>query len=186
MSVVLKARDFATKAHGAQVRKFTNEPYMVHPIRVAHRLTKERFPDHVVAAAMMHDVLEDTPVKYHHIEHEFGPHIAKLVNEVTNISRKSDGNRAVRKAIDRAHLAGSSHYGASIKLSDLLDNSQDIMKHDKSFAKVYLPEASKLLEVLKHGHTGMWNELHARLAESPDGGHREPTKVSRSKAHIYD
>lgn len=165
MSVVLKAKDFATRAHAAQVRKYTNEPYMVHPIRVAHRLTQEKFPDHVVAAAMMHDVLEDTPVKYGHIEKEFGPHIAKLVNEVTDVSRKSDGNRAIRKLIDRAHLAASSHYGASIKLSDLLDNTQDILQHDKKFAKVYIPEAKGLLEVLRHGHRGMWNELHARLKE---------------------
>ena len=73
------------------------------------------------------------------------------VLEVTDVSRPEDGKRAVRKAKDREHLAKSSPRGATIKLSDLIDNAIGIAENDKGFAPVYPRECEDLLPVLKHG-----------------------------------
>jgi (p)ppGpp synthase/HD superfamily hydrolase len=102
----------------------------------------------VVAAAVMHDVVEDTPVGEAELRKEFPKLVVDLVMEVTNKSKPSDGNRAVRKEIDRQHLASASWWGKAIKLADLIDNTASIIEHDPSFAKVYLPEKVKLLEVM--------------------------------------
>ncbi|RXM22001.1 bifunctional (p)ppGpp synthetase/guanosine-3',5'-bis(diphosphate) 3'-pyrophosphohydrolase, partial [Citrobacter sp. AAK_AS5] len=76
----------------------------------------------MIAAAWLHDIVEDTPASFLDLEKEFGPRVAELVGELTDVSRPSDGNRATRKSIDRAHLAGASARGKTVKLADLLDN----------------------------------------------------------------
>ena len=67
------------------------------------------------------------------------------------MSRPSDGNRAARKALDRAHLSQASPAAQTIKLADLLDNCPDICQHDEKFGRIFLAEASALLEVLGSG-----------------------------------
>lgn len=84
----------------------------------------------------------------------FGDAVTDLVLEVTDVSRPSDGKRAVRKEKDKEHLAKSSPGGATIKLADLIDNCVSITAHDKGFAPIYLREADALLKVLKHGTKG--------------------------------
>jgi (p)ppGpp synthase/HD superfamily hydrolase len=59
----------------------------------------------MIAAAWLHDVVEDTPVTLEDLHSEFGEGIAELVEALTDISRPEDGNRRKRKAIDREHLA---------------------------------------------------------------------------------
>lgn len=93
----------------------------------------------------------------------FGERVALLVIEVTDVSRLEDGNREVRKRLDREHLARSSHEGATIKLADLIDNTCSIVTYDKGFARSYLREKEALLEVLKHGHAELWGRAHETL-----------------------
>ncbi len=90
--------------------------------------------------------------------------ITDLVLEVTDVSRPSDGKRAVRKEKDKEHLAKSSAGGATIKLVDLIDNCVGIAEHDKGFAPVYLREAEALLPVLKHGDERLWERARDTLA----------------------
>lgn len=149
------ARAFSKAAHGAvgQKRKYTGEPYHVHPEHVLNILeyyTDPQIP--VRCATLLHDVLEDTQVTYDLLVDVFGEVIADLVLQVTDVSKPEDGNRATRKALDRAHLARSNYFGASIKLADLISNSQSINRHDPKFAKVYMREKRDLLEVLGHGN----------------------------------
>jgi hypothetical protein len=94
----------------------------------------------------------------------FGDAITDLVLEVTDVSRPSDGKRAVRKEKDKDHLARSSADGATIKLADLTDNCVSIATHDKGFAPVYLREADALLKVLKHGDKRLWERARETLA----------------------
>jgi guanosine-3',5'-bis(diphosphate) 3'-pyrophosphohydrolase len=105
----------------------------------------------MIAAAYLHDVVEDTPVTLEAIELEFGAEVARLVEELTDVSRPEDGNRKTRKAIDREHSAAASPEGQTIKLADLIDNSETITKHDPDFAKVYMREKRALLEVMSDG-----------------------------------
>jgi (p)ppGpp synthase/HD superfamily hydrolase len=149
--IVLLAEGFGRCAHRNQRRKFEDAPYMVHPIRVARIVYEYTDDANVIAAAMMHDVLEDTDVTAEEMRRVFGDAITNLVLDVTDVSRPSDGVRAVRKEKDREHLARSSPGGATIKLADIIDNSVSIVAHDTGFAPVYLREAEDLLKMLKHG-----------------------------------
>jgi len=143
---------FAKTAHGEQKRKYTNDPYIVHPVSVANIVASVCFDPDVIAAALLHDVVEDTPVTLSELRAVFGVRIASFVSEVTDVSRPQDGNRAVRKKLDREHLAKASPQAQTIKLADLIDNTKSIVAHDPDFAKVYLQEKRALLEVLTMGH----------------------------------
>jgi len=161
--LIMKAREFAAKAHAGVFRKWSGEPYIEHPKRVAERLAALGFPAYVVAAAFLHDVVEDTPVSGAEIAAEFGPAVAALVLEVTKPI--VPGNRAARKAAFRAHLAKSSYNGASIKLSDELDNSRNVAELAPEFAETYLPEMREELKVLSHGHPELVAMLGSHLAK---------------------
>jgi len=156
--IVLKAKEFATKAHAGQTRRYTGEPYIGHPARVAFLTASAIGDPEVIAAAYLHDVVEDTPTSLSDIERLFGKRVARLVFEVTDISRKEDGNRKTRKVLDLKHLAKASPEGQTIKLADLLDNTEGVMAHDPSFAAVYMREKAALLEVLLRGDIGLYEE----------------------------
>ena len=141
---------FATAAHGAigQRRKYTNEPYINHPIAVADIVRTVSDDPEMLAAAYLHDVVEDTPTTIEQVRHNFGDRVADLVADLTDISRPADGNRETRRAIDRAHSAAASADAQTIKVADLIDNSRSIAVHDKAFARVYMREKRLLLDAL--------------------------------------
>jgi (p)ppGpp synthase/HD superfamily hydrolase len=165
-NLIDKARAFATRAHGTQLRKYCGRPYIEHPEAVAELVACVPHTDEMIAAALLHDTVEDTWVTLDDIEREFGAEVAGLVRSLTDVSRPEDGNRAARKAIDREHLSHSSPQAATIKLADLIDNSVSICAHDPAFAKVYLLEKAALLEVLTHGDTTLLGKACAVLRES--------------------
>jgi len=139
----------ATEAHDGQFRKYTGEPYVVHPLRVG-RIVAGVFPSaDMVCAAYLHDTVEDTDLTVEDIATMgFGTYVAQLVNELTDVSRASDGNREQCKAIDREHSSNASLRGKLIKLADLLDNTCSIVTHDPSFARVYMMEKALLVQKL--------------------------------------
>jgi (p)ppGpp synthase/HD superfamily hydrolase len=159
MDIIEKARVFATSAHHAvsQVRKYTGEPYISHPAELVELLREHGIADQqMLAAAWLHDVVEDTGVTIDLIECEFGRGVADLVAGLTDVSRPEDGNRKARKAIDRAHTAAQSPACKTIKLADLISNTKSIVERDPEFAKVYLAEKRQLLEVLYDGDSRLW------------------------------
>ena len=147
MEKVAKARAFAIAAHSAagQVRKYTGEPYHVHPAEVAWIVEQAGGTEAQRAAAWLHDVVEDTDVSIELIEQMFGTYVAELVGWLTDVSVPTDGNRAERKAIDREHTAQASLDAKMIKLADLSSNTKSIVEHDAKFAKVYLAEKRLLI-----------------------------------------
>jgi (p)ppGpp synthase/HD superfamily hydrolase len=162
MTIVKKALAYATDAHGSinQIRKYTGEPYIVHPVEVMEIVKSVPHTDEMLAAALLHDTVEDTDVTLNDIEREFGSDIAELVSFLTDISKPNDGNRAKRKEIDRQHTANAPAAAKTIKLADLISNSDTIVKYDKHFAKVYMREKVLLLEVLKEGDVTLWNRAN--------------------------
>ncbi|HZL69887.1 MAG TPA: HD domain-containing protein [Candidatus Limnocylindrales bacterium] len=166
--LVLLAQGFAMCAHRNQRRKYEDLPYVVHCERVARTVAEYTDDANVIAAAFMHEVLEDTDVTAEEMRRVFGDAITDLVLEVTDVSRPSDGKRQVRKDKDREHLAKSSAGGATIKLADLIDNCVSIAEHDKGFAVVYLREADALLIVLKHGDERLWERTRNTLADATE------------------
>lgn len=153
------AKEFATQRHGEinQVRKYTGEPYICHPASVVKIVRSVPHTDEMIAAAWLHDTIEDTETSLIEIIDNFGHAVGSLVENLTDISKPEQGNRKFRKALDRAHTAKASPQAKTIKLADLIDNSASIMKHDKKFAEVYLKEKALLLEVLTEGDQTLWN-----------------------------
>jgi (p)ppGpp synthase/HD superfamily hydrolase len=149
--LVQKAKEFATCAHEGQVRKYTGAPYIVHPVEVMEIVKTVKHDDTMLAAALLHDVVEDTKYTLDDIRAEFGEDVASLVEYLTDVSKLEDGNRETRKAKDREHSAGASASAQTVKLADLISNSLDIVKHDPNFAKIYMLEKFLLLGVLTHG-----------------------------------
>ncbi|WP_019022896.1 MULTISPECIES: HD domain-containing protein [unclassified Thioalkalivibrio] len=160
-----RARSFAALAHieVGQLRKYTDEPYIVHPAAVAGIVRGVPHTPQMLAAAWLHDTVEDTRVELSDIRAEFGSEVEELVYWLTDVSRPEDGNRETRKAIDRAHLARAPAAAQTVKLADLIDNSRSILEHDPDFARVYIREKDRLLDVLcagdSHLHTKARNQV---------------------------
>jgi (p)ppGpp synthase/HD superfamily hydrolase len=160
---VAKAARFAAEAHASpackqKFRKYSGDPYIIHPLRVAESVARVGMQPYVIAAAMLHDVVEDCGVTLEEIRKNFGPMVESLVEQVTDVSKPEDGNRAARKSIARDHLAQCDHEAATIKLADIIDNTNDIASHDMGFLKVYIQEIEKNLDVLGHGDKTLFRE----------------------------
>ena len=149
-SLAQTAFTYASAAHAAvsQRRKYTDEPYIVHPARVATTVAKFGGTDEMIAAAYLHDVVEDTGVSIEDILDMFGSVVAVIVDGLTDVSKPEDGNRAVRKELDRAHSADATWAAQFDKCADIIDNAHDIGANDPSFNVVYRKEMVALLEVL--------------------------------------
>lgn len=163
MGIEEKAKQFATKAHASidQRKKYTNEPYINHPAAVVEIVRSVPHTPEMLAAAWLHDVVEDTPVTIREIRKVFGDPIHEYVYWLTDKSKPEDGNRATRKEIDRRNLSFAPESVKTIKLADLIDNSKSIVTCDPKFAKVYLAEKRLLLEVLKGGDETLWQRAHS-------------------------
>lgn len=168
-TLILRAHAFATGAHAAvkQVRKYTGQSYMEHPKAVARIVATVPHTPQMIAAALLHDVVEDTGVTLDLVREEFGLVVSDLVYWLTDKSKPEDGNRETRKAIDRAHLTAAPPEAQTIKLADLLDNTATINEHDPEFAKVYRREKEALLRVMDKGDPSLLKKAWEQLASLP-------------------
>lgn len=149
---VREALDFARKAHTDQKRKYSGEDYIVHPIEVAEIVVSIGGTEEMVMAALLHDVVEDCEVTHEEITSRFGPVVGAYVEGLTDVSQPSDGNRRVRKEIDRQHTASAPPEVKTVKLADLISNAPSIITQDPGFARVWMVEKMHLLEVLREGN----------------------------------
>jgi (p)ppGpp synthase/HD superfamily hydrolase len=160
------AASLAEKAHRGQVRKGNGRDYITHPERVAEKIWEmmiekdERVTANLVAAAWLHDVLEDTQTTEQEIVETTNEEVLKLVKELTNPSKQfvflpehkllpKGGVRQLKKKMDREHLAHVSWGAKLIKLVDRYDNVSDMENMDKDFCLLYADESEMLLEALK-------------------------------------
>jgi (p)ppGpp synthase/HD superfamily hydrolase len=79
MELVEKALQIASKSHEGQYRKNTDIPYITHPVAVGIMLLKSGYSEEIVAAGILHDTVEDTPLTLEEIKREFGVKIAEIV-----------------------------------------------------------------------------------------------------------
>ena len=98
-----KAIQFATKAHEGQTRKYTGEPYIVHPLAVMEIVKTVEHTEEMLMAAVLHDTVEDCDVTLDQIAFNFGHVVADLVEELTYVSVPEDGNRAFRKGLENSN-----------------------------------------------------------------------------------
>lgn len=125
MDLFIDAARFAAVRHTDQKRKGVyGEPYINHLLEVAHLLSLEGIDDpEVLAAAMLHDAVEDVGVTFDELQERFGKRVAALVREVTDDMRiHSD----VRKQLEVAHAPNMSAAAQAIKVADKLSNVRAI------------------------------------------------------------
>lgn len=144
-----EADAFAVRAHVQQTRKYTEEPYVEHCREVARLVQAVGGSEAMVAAALLHDTLEDTDVVVDDLKLIFPFPVPELVQQVTDVSKPEDGNRKARKQKDLEHLAMASQDAKVIKLADIISNVKSIISCDTNFARTYIPEKRAQLAVLK-------------------------------------
>lgn len=159
---VSHAEAVATLAHEGQLRKYTGEPYIEHP-RAVVELVKQakRCDDSMIAAAWLHDTLEDTQLRGHEVHDWFGPKVFKMVADLTNCDLEV-GNRRERFRINMNRLSHSSGATQTVKVCDILHNTSTIVRDNPKFAGHYLAEK---LEVLMLALTRADEALRQRAIE---------------------
>lgn len=159
--------DFGDRAHGEQRRKYSPDRYMVHPIRVMKNCQNYTDDISILAAALLHDVLEDTPVSEQEIRvflkdlltEDQTERAIKLIVDLTDVYTKEaypNFNRRTRKEKENDRMATIHPDAQTIKYADIIDNTDEIVIHDPSFAKVFLHECQKNLKRMDRGNPDLY------------------------------
>lgn len=167
--VLEKIRDFAGKAHGQQRRKYSQERYIAHPVRVMEMCREYSAKLPVLAAALLHDVLEDTPVTKPKMQQflltlmdeETAAQTTALVVELTDVYTKQAHprwNRKKRKQKESRRIENTSGDSQTVKYADIIDNCREIVQHDPEFAAVFLRECKSLLQVMRKGNPDLYQK----------------------------
>jgi (p)ppGpp synthase/HD superfamily hydrolase len=119
-----RAIEFAREHHGAQRRDADGAPFLVHPLEVAELLERLGYPDHVVAAAVLHDVLEDTEVERGELSRRFGPEVCHLVDTVSDDESIEDVE--ARKADVRERVRGDGAEAAAVFAADKISKVREL------------------------------------------------------------
>ena len=174
MSFLIFASSLAAQAHEGQKRKYTGRPYVEHPFRVASRVIEhlksmtQKYPWHkeaIVAAAMLHDVLEDTQATEQDVFSNSCQETLGFVKWLTNPSKdRTDLNRAERKEMDREHLRKAPWEVKLIKLVDRIDNLGEMGDAPWDFKLKYAQESILLLDAIGDADAELAAEL-LKLAE---------------------
>ena len=156
-----RAFQYAYDGHNGQNRK-SGEPYITHPLHVALYLCELNFDKETIAAALLHDLIEDTDISYEDIKKEFGEEVADIVDGVTKLDKikYSSNEEAKADAIRKMVIAMSKDIRVLIlKLADRLHNIQTIEYHQdwkqekiaNETLYVYAPLAHRLgFQSIKH------------------------------------
>ena len=153
-SVIRKAWDFCVQHHSGQLRA-SGEPYSLHPLEVAQVLAEMKLDSTAIAAGLLHDAVEDTPVTTEDITEQFGEQVAHIVEGVTKIDKIQFANREDRQAenVRKMLLAMVSDVRVVlIKMADRLHNMRTLQHlppdRQESIARetldIYAPLAHRL------------------------------------------
>jgi len=166
MSLIIRAAALAARAHSGQKRKYTGFPYITHPARVAGMAgILPGVTEEMVAAAYLHDVLEDTNVTRHEIEAETNTQVGFYVDCMTNKSKGTGLPREKRKQMDRDRLATMPVEVKKIKLLDRIDNLREMTDSPADFKALYAEESLLLLQAIGDGDSDLAQTLRA-IAEA--------------------
>ncbi len=152
-ALIAEAYRVAAAAHAPQKRE-NGEPYIIHPIAVAEILASYRLDAGTIITALLHDVVEDTPVKLAEIEQKFGAEVARLVDGVTKLTRLELQSERTKQAENfrKLVLAMSEDIRVLlVKLADRLHNMRTLL---------YVPKIEKRQKTARETM-----EIFAPLAE---------------------
>jgi (p)ppGpp synthase/HD superfamily hydrolase len=164
---------FADRAHDQQMRRYAGDRYIVHPIRVMETCRQYDNDITVLSAAILHDVLEDTPVSKDKLQTFLqkvmdplqADRTLQLVRELTDVYVKEDYpklNRTKRKIKEAERMSAVSAEAQTIKYADIIDNAPEIAEQDPDFAGRFLSECRALLKRMKKGNA----DLHKRAVKT--------------------
>jgi (p)ppGpp synthase/HD superfamily hydrolase len=162
-AILDEVKDFADKAHGNQMRRYTPERYIVHPVRVMKTCRAYTSDISILSAALLHDVLEDTPVKKEALlafllkllSEVEAIKTVQLVEELTDVYIKENypyWNRKKRKIKEAERLEKTSAAAQTIKYADIIDNAPEVTEKEPVFAKKFIPEYKALLKRITKGN----------------------------------
>jgi len=169
LSLLLRALSFAAHKHRDQRRKDAEaSPYINHPIALAEVLTGEGGVTdlEVLAAALLHDTIEDTATSLEELRAQFGERIAGMVAEVTD---DKDLPKADRKRLQIEHAPGISPGAKLVKLADKICNLRDVAERppaqwDTARRREYFEWAKQVIDGLRG--------IHPRLEAAFDAAYR--------------
>jgi (p)ppGpp synthase/HD superfamily hydrolase len=115
---------FADERHAGQTRDLDSIPFVTHPVEVACLLHEAGYSDQVVAAGVLHDVLEDTDVERTELEQRFGREVAELVEAVSDDPTIED--HAERKAALRRQVANAGESAAAVFAADKVSKAREL------------------------------------------------------------
>ncbi|MFH1621105.1 MAG: HD domain-containing protein [Patescibacteria group bacterium] len=144
-SLIIKALEAASRWHEGQWRKDPKKkiPYISHPVSVGFLLQIAGYDEEVVAAGILHDVIEDCGIKENSLAKEFTPRVAQIVRDVSE-PKKYSWNK--RKEIYREHLRVSSTDALAVACADHIHNLKCILNSSKT-------------------NKGIWKMFHATKQE---------------------
>ncbi|MBI4202888.1 MAG: bifunctional (p)ppGpp synthetase/guanosine-3',5'-bis(diphosphate) 3'-pyrophosphohydrolase [Chloroflexi bacterium] len=202
VAFVRRAYEFAAKSHDGQMR-LSGEPYIIHPVETANYLADLQLDAATIAAALLHDVMEDCGVSFQEIEEEFGADVARLVDGVTKLNkldlvkadrvdswegpdRQSDDGEHAESLRKLLVAMAQDLRVVLIKLADRLHNMRTLQAHTLERRRAIAQETLDIYAPLAH-RLGMW-DIKWRL-EDMAFHHLEPVKykeISRLLAQRRD
>lgn len=164
---------FAAQKHSGQLRKGTTIPYIVHPMEAAAIVATVTDDDELLAAAALHDTLEDTEATYDEIVHTFGSRVAALVADESENKREelaADATWQVRKQETIDHLKTASHEARLIALGDKLSNIRAILRDYEAQGEAFwkrFNQSDPALQGWYYGSIADIFEADPALADTP-------------------
>jgi (p)ppGpp synthase/HD superfamily hydrolase len=123
LPITKAALDFAVERHAGQRRDTDGAPFILHPLEVAQLLRGRDYPDHVIAAGVLHDVIEDADVRSGELRERFGDDVTELVVSVSE--PPGGGSYAERKARLRDRVAQASADAAAVFAADKVAKARE-------------------------------------------------------------
>lgn len=154
--LVNQAVEYAAIAHKEQLRKSPEAPipYIHHSVMVGLILQRAGFSDRVVAAGMLHDVLEDTPVTVEELRRDFGREVADLVNEVSEQDKSLPWEKRKERYLD--HIKTATTDAKAIAAADKIHNINSIL--------VSLERGADIWNAFKRGREAQIDRFRRLLA----------------------
>ncbi|HUJ24370.1 MAG TPA: HD domain-containing protein [Myxococcales bacterium] len=172
IQLLLRAATFAAEKHKSQLRKNADAtPYINHPLAVAELLAREGHVDDpvVLAAALLHDTIEDTQTTREDLRERFGEEIASVVQEVTDDKSLP---KQERKRLQIEHAPRLSARAKLVKLSDKICNVRDVADDPPKDWELprrqeYFDWAKAVVDGLRGGSAPLEQKFDALFARRP-------------------
>jgi (p)ppGpp synthase/HD superfamily hydrolase len=169
LPVAQAALEFASIRHASRCREIDRAPFIAHPIEVGRLLSYAGWPEDVIAAGLLHDVLEKTETTGPELRRCFGPRIARLVKSVSTDPTVADDERRKRQLRNR--VANDERATIAIFAADKISKVRELgplppRRLDDPAIRVKLDHYQASLEMLRRAapDLALVDQLHAELA----------------------